>query len=66
MPHRLTTAQENDRINKRKIESYQRLVVTLADERNAIIDYGTFSEQALEAEKATVKARRNFELWRKK
>jgi hypothetical protein len=66
MPHRLTFTQHYDHINKRKIEGYQRLVSALKAEKQAIEKFGTFSSQALEADKDTAKARRNFELWRKK
>jgi hypothetical protein len=59
-------SKEDDRINKRKIESYQRLVRCLTAENKAIVEFGVFSQEAADAENESLKARRNFELWRKK
>ena len=60
------TTKEDDRVDRRKISAYQRLVSTLSAEKHAIEEYGTFSFEAHEADDNTAKARRNYELWRKK
>jgi hypothetical protein len=66
MPRRQTQAERDRYIDNKKIDAYQLLVVALSDERKAIETYGAFSTQAREAEQDTRKAKRSYELWRKK
>jgi hypothetical protein len=54
---------ETDRINKKKIATYQRLVRALNYEKSVIDTYGAFSIEAEEDEHESAKARRNFNLW---
>jgi hypothetical protein len=49
-----------------KIASYLHLVRALSSEKLAIKEFGTFSQEAYDADMYTAKARRNYELWRKK
>jgi hypothetical protein len=66
LPAKHTRLQELEYIDDRKIESAQRLISALSTEKRTIEQYGPTSTQAMEAELESVRARRNFELWRKK
>jgi hypothetical protein len=57
---------EDDRINARKIAAYQKLVRALSYEKHVIARTGPFSVESAEADEATRKARRNYNLWAKK
>jgi hypothetical protein len=53
-------------VDEQKIAAYQNLVSALSDERNAIWFYGALSTEARDAELVTMRARKKYELWRKK
>jgi len=56
----------DDYVDRMKIRAYQRLVVALSDEKEAITQFGVFSLEAREAEHETARIRRNYNLWAKK
>ena len=61
-----TKHEQNRYITNRQMEAYQNLVIAIRVELDAIHYFGTFSLEAIEAEKETTIAKRRYEIWRKK
>jgi hypothetical protein len=53
-------------VDNKKLEAYQLLIQRLGTEKRIIETLGPFSWEAKEAEKATIKARRIYDIWQKK
>ena len=65
-PANPTLREQTIYITNRQVEAYQNLVVALRIEQEYIDTFGTFSLEALDAEKDTIVAKRRYETWRKK
>jgi hypothetical protein len=65
-PANPTKREKDIYVTNRQIEAYQNLVVALRVEQEYIDTFGTFSLEALDAEKDTIVARWRYELWRQK